>query len=144
MTLIQTPLLLQALHHFLLDVLAIRFDQTCEHLLHHLLLTRAHRRNRQTGILVLAILKSDFRLLRLLGNERLLALLTIQHGRNLIRQLRLRPEYIPRMSRLLIKSARGMAMENRPAKRDMLFAIPDRKSTRLNSSHLVISYAVFC
>src|SRR5256885_9749594 len=23
-------------------------------------------------------------------------------------------------------------------------AIPDRKSTRLNSSHLVISYAVFC
>src|SRR5256885_8561533 len=25
-----------------------------------------------------------------------------------------------------------------------LRAIPDRKSTRLNSSHLVISYAVFC
>src|SRR5688500_19373336 len=25
-----------------------------------------------------------------------------------------------------------------------LFAIGDRKSTRLNSSHLVISYAVFC
>src|SRR2546426_3914036 len=25
-----------------------------------------------------------------------------------------------------------------------LWAIPDRKSTRLNSSHLVISYAVFC
>ena len=24
------------------------------------------------------------------------------------------------------------------------FATPDRKSTRLNSSHLVISYAVFC
>src|SRR2546426_6623944 len=24
------------------------------------------------------------------------------------------------------------------------FRIPDRKSTRLNSSHLVISYAVFC
>src|ERR1039457_7562225 len=24
------------------------------------------------------------------------------------------------------------------------FAFPDRKSTRLNSSHLVISYAVFC
>src|ERR1035438_10719552 len=27
---------------------------------------------------------------------------------------------------------------------DKLFAIPDRKSTRLNSSHLGISYAVFC
>src|SRR2546426_3365004 len=26
----------------------------------------------------------------------------------------------------------------------MLWAAPDRKSTRLNSSHLVISYAVFC
>src|ERR1039457_5106447 len=26
----------------------------------------------------------------------------------------------------------------------MSFQIPDRKSTRLNSSHLVISYAVFC
>src|SRR5256885_3072136 len=25
-----------------------------------------------------------------------------------------------------------------------LVALPDRKSTRLNSSHLVISYAVFC
>src|SRR5256885_8572363 len=25
-----------------------------------------------------------------------------------------------------------------------VFPIPDRKSTRLNSSHLVISYAVFC
>src|SRR5256885_17198206 len=28
--------------------------------------------------------------------------------------------------------------------RDELRAAPDRKSTRLNSSHLVISYAVFC
>src|SRR5256885_9920670 len=26
----------------------------------------------------------------------------------------------------------------------MAYYIPDRKSTRLNSSHLVISYAVFC
>src|SRR2546426_2890138 len=26
----------------------------------------------------------------------------------------------------------------------MSFSLPDRKSTRLNSSHLVISYAVFC
>src|SRR5256885_13142653 len=29
-------------------------------------------------------------------------------------------------------------------KRDALRVIGDRKSTRLNSSHLVISYAVFC
>src|ERR1022692_3298499 len=27
---------------------------------------------------------------------------------------------------------------------DYIFSYPDRKSTRLNSSHLVISYAVFC
>src|SRR6516162_11416192 len=28
--------------------------------------------------------------------------------------------------------------------KDIIVAGPDRKSTRLNSSHLVISYAVFC
>src|SRR5256885_8407706 len=28
--------------------------------------------------------------------------------------------------------------------RGLTYASPDRKSTRLNSSHLVISYAVFC
>src|SRR5256885_7872783 len=31
-----------------------------------------------------------------------------------------------------------------PAARDVKFVGRDRKSTRLNSSHLVISYAVFC
>src|SRR5438034_4036913 len=31
-----------------------------------------------------------------------------------------------------------------PVHRDLDDAIPDRKSTRLNSSHTVISYAVFC
>src|SRR5256885_8684770 len=31
-----------------------------------------------------------------------------------------------------------------PLKNDILHAQRDRKSTRLNSSHLVISYAVFC
>src|SRR5256885_12512323 len=35
------------------------------------------------------------------------------------------------------------ALENR-APVEMSFPIRDRKSTRLNSSHLVISYAVFC
>src|SRR5258708_24816946 len=41
--------------------------------------------------------------------------------------------------------------ENRRAYREMLFTAPgaqsyirDRKSTRLNSSHQIISYAVFC
>src|SRR5205807_9203792 len=43
------------------------------------------------------------------------------------------------------------ARRNRSARRDLLTRLlatarvkPDRKSTRLNSSHLVISYAVFC
>src|SRR2546426_6294765 len=31
-----------------------------------------------------------------------------------------------------------------PATASFTLAVPDRKSTRLNSSHLVISYAVFC
>src|SRR5436853_5497618 len=44
-----------------------------------------------------------------------------------------------------------LAVEKDKAQRDqmellvgVLFAAPDRKSTRLNSSHLGISYAVFC
>src|SRR2546422_5028703 len=38
---------------------------------------------------------------------------------------------------------RGRATAGNPAERDLL-AIRDRKSTRLNSSHGYISYAVFC
>src|SRR2546426_2179021 len=34
--------------------------------------------------------------------------------------------------------------DDRSAGIDPLGGLPDRKSTRLNSSHLVISYAVFC
>src|SRR5256885_9813213 len=47
-------------------------------------------------------------------------------------------------------SASGIArIDNRPAPALIFFEQPhwlaaDRKSTRLNSSHLVISYAVFC
>src|SRR5256885_1679005 len=37
------------------------------------------------------------------------------------------------------RTARGTRPSRRPRR-----AAPDRKSTRLNSSHLVISYAVFC
>src|SRR5256885_6566167 len=40
-------------------------------------------------------------------------------------------------------AAAGVADERRPA-RDAAVTAEDRKSTRLNSSHLVISYAVFC
>src|SRR2546426_2984890 len=36
------------------------------------------------------------------------------------------------------------AAESPPGCRPEQRCIPDRKSTRLNSSHLVISYAVFC
>src|SRR5256885_10533402 len=36
------------------------------------------------------------------------------------------------------------AVEHNAGKADVHAALPDRKSTRLNSSHLVISYAVFC
>src|SRR5256885_5234335 len=37
-----------------------------------------------------------------------------------------------------------MVLVIRPAKGEPMAAFGDRKSTRLNSSHLVISYAVFC
>src|SRR5256885_5747168 len=43
-----------------------------------------------------------------------------------------------RQGRPLLEPARS-ARQPRPVAR-----LPDRKSTRLNSSHLVISYAVFC
>src|SRR2546426_6982218 len=39
---------------------------------------------------------------------------------------------------------RPIPMPKRPAAPPAGAGIPDRKSTRLNSSHLVISYAVFC
>src|SRR2546426_2207327 len=38
----------------------------------------------------------------------------------------------------------GIDTEPLPELRLSIFTGPDRKSTRLNSSHLVISYAVFC
>src|SRR5256885_12849893 len=39
---------------------------------------------------------------------------------------------------------RRAARQHRRAAGDVGADLPDRKSTRLNSSHLVISYAVFC
>src|ERR1039457_6685767 len=53
-----------------------------------------------------------------------------------------------RSSGLDIERYRRMLMRNAPAVIDLAKAdrgsLGDRKSTRLNSSHLVISYAVFC
>src|SRR5438034_5948478 len=37
-----------------------------------------------------------------------------------------------------------LKLADQMARREMLAQIQDRKSTRLNSSHTVISYAVFC
>src|SRR5256885_3824645 len=42
------------------------------------------------------------------------------------------------------RPARGLVGGRRDADRRDDLRGPDRKSTRLNSSHLVISYAVFC
>src|SRR2546426_7971779 len=41
-------------------------------------------------------------------------------------------------------SAKGSAQEREAAEAEAAAQAADRKSTRLNSSHLVISYAVFC
>src|SRR5688500_20036824 len=43
-----------------------------------------------------------------------------------------------------LKSTWGTTEKNREARFYAVTAKGDRKSTRLNSSHLVISYAVFC
>src|SRR5688500_19740130 len=49
------------------------------------------------------------------------------------------------VGRLNIKrSARGIEVPDRPTFYSNRCSRIDRKSTRLNSSHLVISYAVFC
>src|SRR5256885_7061940 len=42
-----------------------------------------------------------------------------------------------------LRDHRGNVRVHRPGQRQVAFRA-DRKSTRLNSSHLVISYAVFC
>src|SRR5207253_8643452 len=45
-------------------------------------------------------------------------------------------------SRDLLESSKRLSSELVP--RDVTFIVKDRKSTRLNSSHVAISYAVFC
>src|SRR5436190_18225481 len=44
----------------------------------------------------------------------------------------------------LLQTEGFIAISNRGAMRQRFLTITDRKSTRLNSSHTVISYAVFC
>src|SRR5258708_8598988 len=41
-------------------------------------------------------------------------------------------------------SARAISLPDRPRVGQLGHQCPDRKSTRLNSSHQIISYAVFC
>src|SRR5437899_2864871 len=45
---------------------------------------------------------------------------------------------------LLLKPTHGLSEERRGFLRESAALLVDRKSTRLNSSHLGISYAVFC
>src|SRR2546426_5787816 len=48
------------------------------------------------------------------------------------------------VSQIVLRVQHCLLTNARKAQIKKLFAHPDRKSTRLNSSHLVISYAVFC
>src|SRR5256885_15376819 len=52
------------------------------------------------------------------------------------------PTTFARRSTCVTVRARSVAVT--PSRRAPVMKIRDRKSTRLNSSHLVISYAVFC
>src|SRR5699024_11578025 len=49
-----------------------------------------------------------------------------------------RPELLDKMETVIPHSDNRWAVQSKDAKK------PDRKSTRLNSSHVSISYAVFC
>src|SRR5205807_10132910 len=51
--------------------------------------------------------------------------------------------FLPRLLLLLLLLPRRLDVQRVPASACSAFGA-DRKSTRLNSSHLVISYAVFC
>src|SRR5438132_5524121 len=59
----------------------------------------------------------------------------------LVRKINSRP---PRQPRLLERQAPGLTDEDRRTPHERRRQCRDRKSTRLNSSHTVISYAVFC
>src|SRR2546426_5508177 len=59
-------------------------------------------------------------------------------GQSQLRALLLHPELVQLNQRITLRWHMG------PLSRRETVAYVDRKSTRLNSSHLVISYAVFC
>src|SRR5256885_10580596 len=50
----------------------------------------------------------------------------------------------PRIQFAATSAPRANAVRSRAVCRSVIVSAGDRKSTRLNSSHLVISYAVFC
>src|SRR5256885_10172780 len=58
--------------------------------------------------------------------------------------LELRPGRADRQRQPLVDAARARDGDDRGRAGRRIPAAEDRKSTRLNSSHLVISYAVFC
>src|SRR5256885_8072010 len=57
-----------------------------------------------------------------------------------------RPQVAARLARPLMQRGHDWCVDTGVAqfRRKAIAPEPDRKSTRLNSSHLVISYAVFC
>src|SRR2546426_9184111 len=67
-------------------------------------------------------------------------------GLELVAQLldMLRPGRVERRRRLVEQQNVGLGGKCPRHAEALLLAARDRKSTRLNSSHLVISYAVFC
>src|SRR5260221_9685592 len=57
------------------------------------------------------------------------------------------PEPAPALRGLALQAVYGARLRDRPGlgrAEAAVHSAPDRKSTRLNSSHTVISYAVFC
>src|SRR2546422_1252489 len=62
-----------------------------------------------------------------------------------LRAVRLRQDVpVVRVALRRVSQAEGGARDHEGRRRDHRRADPDRKSTRLNSSHGYISYAVFC
>src|SRR5690625_6303682 len=55
-----------------------------------------------------------------------------------------RPGLLPAGAFLVRGLRAGLAIDQHPARTRDLHVHQDRKSTRLNSSHVAISYAVFC
>src|SRR5574343_785478 len=82
------------------------------------------------------------------------AMITISHTLSLVKNNFTRAEYVKSLSKLMrigrkdLEASVKNAGENTATviedEDERLFKLPDRKSTSLNSSHITISYAVFC